>query len=393
MRDSDTAGDRRSVLLIGLAVASSLLGDVTIYTVLPVYHESLGLSPIEVGIILSANRWVRLLTNQFPRRIPDRHRPRNVLGVFLLAGAVISLAYATHPPFWLFLVARMAWGAAWSYIRHAGVLGSLRAAAGRGATRTVGVYNGTVQTGFIVGTIAGGALFDAFGFSVAFVVLAVVSLSGLVFDYLGFRGVSFGDEPEGVGRSPGLRDEAGPLLRSFVTSCVGVGLIVSTLGFALEQRFGATVEVGPLVIGVATLNAVLIALRYAVDGIGSPLVGTAVDRLGRRTAEILAFSVGTATLVAAAVLVASPLLVPLVIVFFVANVASRLSLISRAGVAGAASFSRMVTASDVGSASGPLIGWIAIDRAGSPDAVFAIGAALYAVATVSAAITPRARRS
>lgn len=392
MHGSRVSGDSRSVLLIGLAVASSLLGDVTIYTVLPVYHEALGLTPIQVGIILSANRWVRLVTNQFPRRIPDRYRVSDVMGVFLLAGALISLGYAARPPFWLFLIARMAWGAAWSYIRHAGVLGALRAAGSRGATRTVGVYNGTVQIGFIAGTIAGGALFDAFGFSVAFVVLAVFSLSGLVFDYLGFGNASPGADPAPDRRPPAIRDEAGPLLRSFVTSCVGVGLIVSTLGFALEQRFGSAVELGTMVVGIATVNAVLIAIRYAVDGIGSPIVGAAVDRLGRRTAEMLAFSTGTATLVAAAVLIASPLLVPLIVVFFVANVASRLSLISRAGVAGATSFSRLVTASDVGSAAGPLIGWIAIDRAGSPDAVFAIGAALYAVATLSAVVTPRATR-
>ena len=52
---------RRSVVLIGSATAFSLLGDQMLYAVLPTYYTELGLLPIQVGILLAANRFVYLL--------------------------------------------------------------------------------------------------------------------------------------------------------------------------------------------------------------------------------------------------------------------------------------------------------------------------------------------
>jgi len=60
---------RVTVGLVGGATAFSLLGDQALYAVLPVYLEPLGLSAIQVGVLLSANRWVRLLTNHLAHRI------------------------------------------------------------------------------------------------------------------------------------------------------------------------------------------------------------------------------------------------------------------------------------------------------------------------------------
>ena len=392
MRAPQAAVDRAPVILIGLAVAFSLLGDVTIYAVMPIYHEALGFGPVEVGILLSANRWIRLVTNQIARRVLERRRPRHVFAVVLLAGSIITLVYAAMPPFWLFLTARMAWGAVWSFIRHTGVMTSIRAAPRDRAAGILGVYNGTVQLGFIAGTLAGAALFDLIGFSRAFVLMSVISLSGIIFDYRAFRRLpSRAPIPRQPAVTGPLRD-LGMLLRSFVTTCVGVGLIISTLGFTLRQRFGDTIEVGTLVIGIATLNGLLIALHYGINSVGSPPIGMGIDRIGRRTSEIIAFSVGTASLAIAALFAGTPVLVPVVIVFFLASVACRLSLTSRAGLAGSASFSRLMTAADLGAATGPLVGWLAIERVGSAEVVFAIGAVLYAVATVTALGRRRSRR-
>lgn len=376
--------DRTPVVLVGLAVAFSLLGDVTIYTVIPIYHETLGFGPVEVGILLSANRWVRLVTNGIARRVLERRRPRHVFALVLLAGSLIAFLYATAPPFWLFLIGRMAWGAVWSFIRHIGVMTCVGTATRENATGVLGVYNGTVQLGYIAGTLAGAALFDLIGFTAAFAVMAFFSLSGIAFDYLAFTRLPEQAPVPAQRAASGRRHDAAVLLRSFVTTCVGVGLIISTLGFALRERFGATVELGSLVIGIATINGILIALHYAINSVGSPLLGVGIDRFGRGMSEIVAFSTGTAALVAASLFAATPALVPVVVVFFVANVACRLSLTSRAGLAGPASFTRVMTAADLGAASGPLIGWLAIEHAGSPDVVFAIGAGLYAVATITA---------
>ena len=64
----------KKVALVGIATAFSLLGDQVLYSVLPVYFDELGLMPIQVGLILSANRWIRLITNHFAHRMVQRFR-------------------------------------------------------------------------------------------------------------------------------------------------------------------------------------------------------------------------------------------------------------------------------------------------------------------------------
>jgi len=73
----------RPVVFCGIATAVSLLSDQALYALLPIYFEQMELAPIHVGILLSANCWIRLLTNTLaervltsvspsPRRIPPR---------------------------------------------------------------------------------------------------------------------------------------------------------------------------------------------------------------------------------------------------------------------------------------------------------------------------------
>ena len=83
----------RSVVFIAAATAFSLLGDQVLYAVLPVYYADLGLTPIQVGILLSANRWIRLLTNELAHRLGRGPAQRAIfLGAFAL-GALTTAAY------------------------------------------------------------------------------------------------------------------------------------------------------------------------------------------------------------------------------------------------------------------------------------------------------------
>ena len=62
-------------LLVALATGFSLLGDQALYAVLPVIHSDLGLSALQVGLLLSVNRWIRLLTNEFAHRLAATMAP------------------------------------------------------------------------------------------------------------------------------------------------------------------------------------------------------------------------------------------------------------------------------------------------------------------------------
>ena len=172
-------------------------------------------------------------------------------------------------------------------------------------------------------------------------------------------------------------------LRGFIVSCVGTGLIISTLGFVLQSRYGGVVRIGSAHMGIVTLNGIVIAGHYLIQSIGSPALGRYADAVGRVRAETTAFVAGAGALLPAMFLDAYGILVPLVLVFFVATVAAKLALTARAGVQGAASFARFMTAMDLGAAIGPIIGWLAISYVGNAAAVFAIGTFLYVVAAVA----------
>ena len=85
----------RGVWFVSLATASSLLGDQMLYAVLPTIYADLGLQPYHVGILLSANRVVRLVTNHLAERSSRRWSLAWLLAVALTVGAFLNLAYGT----------------------------------------------------------------------------------------------------------------------------------------------------------------------------------------------------------------------------------------------------------------------------------------------------------
>ncbi len=78
----------RSVILIATAVAFSLLGDQALYAVLPIHFKTLGLFPYQVGILLSLNRWIRLITNHLAERMSAYFSTKWVIFIVLIARGI-----------------------------------------------------------------------------------------------------------------------------------------------------------------------------------------------------------------------------------------------------------------------------------------------------------------
>ena len=81
---------RRYALASGLALAYSLalLGDQMLYVFLPSHPAAAGITSASLGIILSANRFVRILANSLRGLVSDRIGRRRPY----LAGMVLALA-------------------------------------------------------------------------------------------------------------------------------------------------------------------------------------------------------------------------------------------------------------------------------------------------------------
>ena len=98
--------------LLGVGTAISLLGDATLYTVLPHPDISaqLGITLSMVGLLLGANRAIRLVLNGPVGILYDRMPRRGLLIAALSLGAGSSIFYAVGHGFWPLLVGRIFWG-------------------------------------------------------------------------------------------------------------------------------------------------------------------------------------------------------------------------------------------------------------------------------------------
>ena len=99
----------RRVLMITAIVATVIMGDAMIYNVLPSNVGSFGVAVGLVGVLLSANRFVRLASNPLAAYLLERFgASRPLLASIVVAlGSTVMLGVAKG--FALLLLARVLW--------------------------------------------------------------------------------------------------------------------------------------------------------------------------------------------------------------------------------------------------------------------------------------------
>ncbi len=344
------------VVTVSVVMALALLGDSLLYVVLPLHQAALGLSGFQVGVLLSANRFVRILTNTAASRVMARMAPGPLFSAAAALACLTTVLYALTPQFAMFLLARFAWGLSFSALRLGCFITVLASATERTRGRLMGTYQSISRSGSFVAVMAGGALFDAFGYRAA--VLAMAAGTALALPLAVWRGPSAsvrrrgkdhedGDAtqspdpvistgtPRAARAAPGVDltepaahardvayvetpDVAPPVSdrrqrvsnrtrliavkwAAFALAFVARGVVTATLALFLRRAFGERFGPGGG-LGVATLASWLIGVRWASEiGLAAPL-GALSDRIGRGRAALgwlLAATVAVAALAAA----------------------------------------------------------------------------------------------
>ena len=352
-----------------------------LYSVLPTYFTEIGLMPYQVGLVLSANRFIRLITNHLAERLCRRVRLDFLTIAAFGLGALVTYAYASVIHFGLLILARITWGLCWSFIRQIGLMTVVESNDDARLGRSMGFYSGISRTGSLAGNLLGAIGHDLFGY---------------VTTLVAFSGISFLAIPLGLAARKGLRhrlleeetpqggavSSVGLLFCGFTVGCVGPGLVMSTLGLVLRRAVGDDVSLLGLTIGVASLNGLFLSVRWISDFFGAPVLGHVGDRLGRRRATTLFFGMGTLVLLVAASTESLASIGLSVLLFFMCAVGLTTILMAEAGRRGSRTMSRYVTASDLGAALGPAIGWATQQFVSSTDIIYVIGATLYGLAAV-----------
>jgi len=277
---------------LGLSTAFSLIGDATMYTVLPTHAEQVGIALSSVGIMLGVNRAVRIFLNGPAGLAYDRWPRRRLYVPALFVGALSTVIYALSHSFWPLLLGRLLWGLAWSGIWVGGATMILDVTEPQNRGRWTGLYQMWFFFGAAGGSLVGGLLTDKIGYTASmWIGAAVTALGGLA--ALGMlpetRAASLVNQGPSVGDGEAGRQENDLPLRAnkgvwiaaalyatnrFVIS----GVFSATLGLLVQQRLRSV----HVAFGVATVTGILSASRTLLSMFSAPLSGAMSDWLKSR---------------------------------------------------------------------------------------------------------------
>ena len=279
--------------LLGIGTAISLLGDATLYTVLPHPDISaqLGITLSMVGLLLGANRATRLILNGPVGILYDRMPRRGLLIAALSLGASSSIFYAIGQGFWPLLMGRIFWGLAWSLLWVGGNSVVLDVSTEENRGRNSGIYQMWFFIGVASASFLGAILTDMVGFrSGQWISVAIIAGAALAWFFLlpetrrnvdtAKAAVKETDKPARM-KLP-LKVMAAASFTVFVARFLTWGVLAATAILWLSDMFGKGAQIATLFIPIATLTGFFRALNN-LTSIGSTTVaGSVSDRFGRR---------------------------------------------------------------------------------------------------------------
>lgn len=271
------------------------LGGGVAFPTIPTLGPILGISPFLVGVILSVNRFTRLLLNTPAGQVLDTMGTRRpMIAGFLVQGLVpFGYVLGLHPgpipldSATIFLVSRACWGlgSAFVFVGAFSTITHVTTPENRGTW--IGYMRGGQSLGFPTGLVVGGLITDAFGYTEAFLVAGAAGLFAAVVAALVLPDVSPDvDTTSSLRELPAIVGSDARIFTvgaiNFVVRFLFAGVLLSTVVLYAEEfgiRIGllSGVGVSGLVMAVSVLGASVTTLA----------VGRYSDTLANRAALTL----------------------------------------------------------------------------------------------------------
>jgi MFS family permease len=253
----------------------ALLGDALLYAVLPAYAESFGLTLAWVGVMLSANRIVRVFAYGAIARLTQRVGVRSMCIAAAIVATLSTALYGISQGPVMMLVARILWGLTYATLVLA-TLSYAIASRERAGTR-VGVGQAIQRIGPILALLFGAWLVGKTGPTSVFLILAVPTALAIPFALSLPRGVSAQvKESKPVSFSRPKPIDVLFFLQGYGVD--GVFAVSITLIFARDAPLSEAVMGG----------GALLAMRHFGEAIAAPLFGWIADRVGAKQVFIVA---------------------------------------------------------------------------------------------------------
>jgi MFS family permease len=382
----------KPVIMIALITAVSLFGDSMLYVALPIHWKDAGLtSLIEVGILLSANRFIRLPLNPLISRLYSKLSVRSGFLLAVFIAGITTLSYGIAKGFWLWLILRCIWGVAWSFFRLGAYFMILDMSSSQNRGHLLGTYNGLYRMGSLIGMLAGGFFVDLYGIqdvTMVFGILAFLAVPVVFYFVPNAKNRTSSDSTNNttvkVIKQPIL---LWTLTTAFLVVLCLDGMLTATLSHLIDVRLPSEIDVYGVVIGAATLAGVLQATRWAIGPFLSPWVGKRTDgKWGRR--PFLAGSLIAASVFMAIVNIKLPFglwMLSLLIILLISSILTTVMDAFASDIAFRTSKAKTMTlfviVADVGASFGPVLGYLS-ERFLGLSSTFWIAAALLFLLSV-----------
>jgi MFS family permease len=240
-----------------LTLSFALPGDTLLYLLLPLYAVSFGVTLPEAGILLAANRLVRIAGYGWVGRFYAAQGPRTAC-LLAAAGAIVStFMYAVASGLWPLLIARLVWGLSFAAMNIANQ--ALPTSVIVGAPQRMGRARAITAAGPTVSLLAGAVLANVYGPRIVFLVLTVVAFIAPFF------AARIPTQREPVTLIGPRFEKPGPIsIWSFSVGFTIDGLLIFGLGLLAAVSFPT---------GAVLAAGVAMSLRYASEMIFAPIGG------------------------------------------------------------------------------------------------------------------------
>jgi MFS family permease len=158
---------------------------------------------------------------------------------------------------------------------------------------------------------------------------------------------------------------------------VGFGLVISTFGLIIKEQIGLSANLWGYSFGVASITGMVLAVRWSLDILGSPVLGALADRIGRKRFLPVAFFVGSLALILASLPFGIFWFIGCIMIVFLCSTLLGILIAAWAGKEGGKGIADYATGMDFGMALGPLIGWSIVHFNLPTYLIFIAGAVFY----------------
>jgi MFS family permease len=356
----------RASLRAAVTLALTLPGDTLLYLLLPIYAATFGVTLPEAGLLLAANRLVRIIGYGWVGRFYERRGARAACLLAAIGAAVSTFSYAVLSGLWPLLVARLIWGLSFAAMNLANQ--ALPTSVADGLAKRNGRSRAIIAVGPTVGLVGGAVMAHFLGPRSVFLTLsAIACLAPLV-----AAGIPHRLEKSITG-GPRFERPGAISLWSFALGFTMDGLFIFGLGLLAAASYpkGAVLAAG-----------IAMALRYAVEVAFSPLGGHLAHKYGARRILILASlgaSVGLALLSSDGWLLWCAMVATIVLRALTQPLTAPLVAEAYPGAERVRALARQATWRDIGAGTGPLAAGFLFQMA-TPLAIYG-GAAILLAAT------------